>query len=194
VGEEYDSQKQKKPIATREDMASVAGSARAARRHIHRHKPELSLIAEASRIVLPVGTSTSAENPEDALVLLEAALSWVARLADTYTAPMETTLVKSKGLLYLTLYVSLYADQRKLRSPRVNNVIKDRQKASGNVRARRSVEAPGNVLAELASQVAGDSWSTTELKDKLESFHVDYPRLYRLLEQKLTELHRFAGR
>jgi hypothetical protein len=107
---------------------------------------------------------------------------------------METTLVKSKGLLYLTLYVSLYADQRKLRSPRVNNVIKDRQKASGNVRARRSVEAPGNVLAELASQVAGDSWSTTELKDKLESFHVDYPRLYRLLEQKLTELHRFAGR
>ena len=100
----------------------------------------------------------------------------------------------ARRLVYLTLYVSLDAEQRKLRSPRVNNVIKDHQKANGTVRAPRSVEASGNVLAELASQVAGDSWSTTELKDRLESFHVDYPRLYRLLEQKLTELHRFAGR
>jgi hypothetical protein len=71
----------------------------------------------------------------------------------------------------------------------VNAAIKDRNKASGEVGARRSFEAPGNLLAELASQVAGDSWATTELKHKLESFYGDHPRLYRLLEQKLTELH-----
>ena len=189
-GEELASQK---PIATREDMATVASKARAAREEIHRHKYELSFTAEALRCDLPVGFSTSTENPEDALLLLESALSWVAKLADAYATPMVSTLIKNKGLLYLTLYISRHADQRKLRSTRVTDVIKDRKKASGDVLAR-TVEAPGNVLAELASQVTGDDWPTSDLKEKLESFRLDHPRLYRLLDQKLTELHRFAGR
>ncbi len=192
-GEELASQKQKRPIATREDMATVASKARAAREEIHRHKYELSFTAEALRCDLPVGFSTSTENPEDALLLLESALSWVAKLADAYATPMVSTLIKNKGLLYLTLYISRHADQRKLRSTRVTDVIKDRKKASGDVLAR-TVEAPGNVLAELASQVTGDDWPTSDLKEKLESFRLDHPRLYRLLDQKLTELHRFAGR
>jgi hypothetical protein len=117
-GEELASQKQKRPIATREDMATVASKARAAREEIHRHKYELSFTAEALRCDLPVGFSTSTENPEDALLLLESALSWVAKLADAYATPMVSTLIKNKGLLYLTLYISRHADQRKLRSTR----------------------------------------------------------------------------
>jgi hypothetical protein len=59
---------------------TVASSARAARKQIHRYKYELSLPAEASRIALPAGISTSAIGQEDALVLLKAALSQVATL------------------------------------------------------------------------------------------------------------------
>ena len=55
-------------------------------------------------------------------------------------------------------------------------------------------EAPGNVLAELASKLTEDDWPTSELKEKLESFHLEHPRLYRLLDKKLAELHGFAGR
>ncbi len=46
----------------------------------------------------------------------------------------------------------------------------------------------------MASKVTGDDWPTSESKEKLESFRLDHPRLYRLLDKKLTELHRFAGR
>src|ERR1035437_8119081 len=195
-GEELVTQKQKKSIATREDMATVAGSARAARKQIHKCKSELSLVAEALKGALPAGISSSTETPEDALLLLVSALSWVARLADAYAAPMETTLVKSKGVLYLTLYVSLCAGERKLRGPRVNSVLKESESASEDKRAKRTTSPPCNVLADLVCKLMGaeDAWSPSELKDKLESFRQDHPLLYRRLEQKLTELHRFAGR
>jgi transcriptional regulator with XRE-family HTH domain len=190
---EYTRQKQKRPLATREDMALVASTAKAARKQIHRCQRELSLAAGASARALPRGFSTRVEDSEDTLLLLKSCLTWVAGLADSYTAPMEKTLVKSKGLLYLTLYTSLIADQRSLRSPRVKSVIKDSRKASGDLRARRSTPAPGNVLAELATAVTRKEWSSAELKDKLSSFREHHPRLYRLLEKNLTELHRFAN-
>ena len=192
-GEELASQK---PIATREDMATVASKARAAREEIHGHKYELSFAAEALRGALPVGFSTSVENPEDALLLLESALSWVAKLADAYAAPMVSTLIKNKGLLYLTLYISRHADQRKLRGQRTDSVLADSKKASGDRRARRTHLPAANVLVNLLSMIMGadQSWSPSELKDKVESFRQKEPRLYRLLENKLTELHKFASR
>lgn len=193
-GEELVTHKQKKPIATREDMASVAGSARAARKQIHTHKPELSLMADASRIALPVGISTVPDSLEEALLLLEASLSWVAKLADAYTAPMETTLMKSKGLLYLTLYVSEHANKKNLRSPKISSVIKDSRKASDSARARCTVEAPGNALAELISKVSMDEWSIADLKEKLASFKQDHPHLYKILKQRLAEMHELASR
>ena len=81
-----------------------------------------------------------------------------------------------------------------MRSSRVKSVMTDSKKASDRTRARRTVEAPGNFLAELASKVTGDDWPTSKLKEKLESFRLDHPRLYRLLDKNLTELNRFAGR
>ncbi|SPE25277.1 hypothetical protein SBA5_490054 [Candidatus Sulfotelmatomonas gaucii] len=195
-GEELASQKQKRAIATREDMATVASNARAARKEIHRHKYELSFTAEALRCALPVGFSTSAENPEDALLLLESALSWVAKLADAYATPMVSTLIKSKGLLYLAMYVGRHADERKLCGQRTDSVLADSKKASGDRRARRTHLPAANVLVNLLSMIMGadQSWSPSELKEKVKSFRQDYPRLYRLLEMKLAELHKFASR
>jgi hypothetical protein len=195
-GKELVTLKQKKSIATREDMATVASKARAARKQIHSCRYELSLVAEALPSVLPAGFSTSAENPEDAILFLKSALSWVANLADAYAAPMETTLVKSKGVIYLTLYVSLCADERKLRSPKAKSVLADSKKASGDKRAKKTPLPAGNVLAGLLSKIMGpnDSWSPAELIGKVDSFAQDHPRLYRLLAKKLTELHQFASR
>jgi hypothetical protein len=194
-GEELVSQKQNRPIATREDMATVASNARAARKEIHRYKYELSFAAEALRATLPVGFSTRTETPEDAVLLLESALSWVAKLADAYAAPMVSTLIKSKGLLYLTMYVGRYADERKLRGQRTDSVLADSKKASGGKRARKTHLPAANVLANLLSMIMGtdQSWSPSELKEKVESFRQDYPRLHRLLDQRLSELHRFAS-
>lgn len=190
----YEFQEQKKPIARREDLALVASKARAARKQIHKHKRELCLMFDAVTDLLPRGISTATESPEDALLLLDASLSWVTRLADSYVAPMETTLMKSKGLLYLTLYVFTHADKSRLRSPKINSVLKDNKKATYSSLARRAVEAPGNVLAELISRVSLDQWPTADLKEKVASFKRDHPRLYKLLEQRLTELHTLAGR
>lgn len=175
-------------------MSSLVANARATRNQIRRFTSSLSLMAKASGIALPACPSISVGNVDDAFDLLENSLTWLARIAEVYTAPMAETLLKSKGLLYLAAYVSRYCDQRKLRCPRVKIVMKGPQKASGDLRARRSVEAPGNVLAELATQAAGKSWSTAELKGKLKSFRQKQPRLYRLLDQKLNELHKFADR
>jgi hypothetical protein len=120
----------------------------------------------------------------------------VAKLADAYAAPMVSTLIKNKGLLYLTLYISRHADQRKLRGQRTDSVLADSKKASGDRRARRTHLPAANVLVNLLSMIMGadQSWSPSELKDKVESFRQKEPRLYRLLENKLTELHKFASR
>ena len=64
-------------------------------------------------------------------------------------------------------------------------MMTDSKKASHRARARRTVEAPGNFLARIgmASKVTGDDWLTSEFKEKLESFRLNHPRLYRLLDK-----------
>ena len=77
-----------------------------------------------------------------------------------------------------------------------NSVLKDSKRASEDNPAQKTISPPGNVLADLVSHVMGaeDAWSHLELKEKVESFRQGYPRLYRLFEKNLTELHKFASR
>ena len=112
-------------------------------------------------------------------------------LAGAYTAPMETTLLKSKGLLYLTLYVSQYARSKKLRSSKVKGVLKESRRASGDLRARSSIIAPGNVLAEVANTCTGESWAPSDLNRKLATFRAEHPRLYNEMKSKLDALHQY---
>ena len=111
------------------------------------------------------------EDADDALSLLKESLSWVASLAGAYTTPFEKTLLKSKGLLFLTAYVLGYADARKVRAQRWMGVKRE--------------------LAGLASLVTKKKWSPSDLRGKLRKFERDYPRLHKLLLRKLDELHRF---
>jgi hypothetical protein len=156
-------------------MEAVGNKAKAARRLIHRHRRELLLVADAEEDPPPSGIMTEPVIAEYVLALLEDSLTWVSSLAEAYTAPFEKTLLKSKGLLYLTAYVLAHVDARKIRG--------------------RRGDAVGDALAGLASVVSRRTWSPSDLLAKLHKFEKDHPRLYKLLVSKLGELHRFhAGR
>ena len=164
-----------RPLATREDMEAVRNKAEAARRLIHKHQRELLLVADTNEFRLPTGIMTVPEDADDALSLLKESLSWVARLAGAYTKPFEKTLLKSKGLIFLTAYVLSHAQATKVRGLRWMGVDKE--------------------LAGLASLVTERAWSPSDLRAKLRTFEKDHERLYKLLVCKLDELHSFhAGR
>jgi hypothetical protein len=163
-----------RPLATREDMEAVRNKAEAARRLIHRYQRELLLVTDTKEFRLPSGMPTVPEDADDALSLLKESLSWVSGLAEAYTKPFERTLLKSKGLLYLTTYVREHADARKIRGRRDKSV--------------------DTALAGLASLVTKRAWSPSDLRAKLRKFEADHPRLHKLLVRKLDELHRFHAR
>jgi hypothetical protein len=182
-------------LATREELEAVANNAKAARKQIHRYQREIVLIAESTVSPLPVGLMCRPESPVDALTLLQDSLTWAATLAAAYTAPFESTLLKSKGVLYLTLYVSLFANIKKLRGSKLSSLLRDSSRPSGTERSRRTFDAD-NPLITLANvfRHKNKAWSTSELYRKLDGFREDHPRLYKRLAQKLTELHDFASR
>jgi hypothetical protein len=156
-------------------MEAVRNKAEAARRLIHKHQRELLLVADTNEFRLPTGIMTVPEDADDALSLLKESLSWVSGLAGAYIAPFEKTLLKSKGVLFLTAYVLSHAQAPKVRGLRWMGVDKE--------------------LAGLASLVAETAWSPSDLRAKLREFEKDHPRLYKLLVRKLDELHGFhAGR
>jgi hypothetical protein len=192
-------------LATREDLESVANTAGAARKQIHRYQRELMLVAESAGYPLPVGLTCRPELPVDALTLLQNSLTWTETLAAAYTAPFESTLLKSKGVLCLTLYVSMFADSEKLRGSKLSGLHRDSSKSSGMTVARRTFVA-GDPLTNLAGVLTGKDkegkneegkdrdWSVSDLHRKLNGFREDHPRLYKRLAEKLKELHDFASR
>jgi hypothetical protein len=191
--EDYSQGKRDRRLATREDLAAVANKAKAARQQIHRYQRELELVADAAGEPLPVGLMSRPMLASDTLVLLQDSLTWVSNLAAAYTAPFESTLLKSKGLLYLTLYVKMHTDARKLSGSSRSGLFRGVAKSSGTRRAKRTFIAD-NPLTGLANAITGRQWSPSDLYDKLAGFKADYPKLYRKLAAKLSELHDSASR
>lgn len=152
----------KRELATHEDLEAVVNTAKAARRQIHRYQRELFLVAESSGHPLPIGFECRPKTAIEALELLRDSLTWVSSLAKAYTAPMETTLVKSKGLLYLTLYVLMFADSKKLLGSRPSDFHHDSSKPSDTVVARRTLHA-GHPLTNLAARLTS---TPNDNKDK----------------------------
>jgi hypothetical protein len=191
-------------LGTREHLEAVANTAKAARKQIHEYQRELLLVAESSNYPLPVGFDGRAKTALEALDLLQDSLTWVVTLAHAYTAPMETTLLKSKGLIYLTLYVSVFADSRKLHGSRISSVHRDGSRPSETVRARDIEYVAGHPLTNLVTVLVGQgrkqdeegdvkAWSVSDLHRKLADFKEDHPKLYKRLADKLRELHRFTA-
>ena len=159
-----------RPLATREDMEGVRNKVKAVRRVIHRYQRELLLVADTNEFPLPTGMEAAPKDADDAFWLLNESLSWVSSLAEAYTKPFEKTLLKSKGLLYLTAYVLAHAGASKIRGRRGDGADK--------------------ALAGLASLFTKRELSPSDLRDKLRKFEKDPPRLHKMLVHKLGELHR----
>lgn len=193
----------RRKLATREDMERLVRAARSMRGTIFRYSRELSIVADAIDMVkaeypantaadsargkgtknteanevvveLPSGLETTPVDADDALLLLTNSLLWVLSLAKAYTAPMQSTLLKSKGLLFLTAYVEL--------------VIRE-CKPHERVRAKMR-----GYVADLANAAVGTpekQLSPSYLLDKLENFKRDHPRLHERLELNVDKLHEF---
>jgi hypothetical protein len=179
----------KQLVANKEDIEAIANKAKAARKLIHRYRAELLLAASASPKGLPGGMFVTLPDADEVISVLMNSLTWVSSLADSYAAPFETTLLKSKGVLYLTLYVSLHAGARLSRTP-------DSQREIGTPvvqrRARRSklgTIAPDHALASVARLCTSKGWSPSDLREKLKRFQRDYPSLYAKMKSKMLELH-----
>lgn len=97
-------------LATREDMAEVASKVNAAKSVIWKFRDELLLASDAleGECPLPGGILTEeAVDAAEALTHLNDSLRWVRDLAECWQTPSQTTLLKSKGVLYLLEYVSM---------------------------------------------------------------------------------------
>jgi hypothetical protein len=176
-------------VAIKQDMEAIANKAKATRKLIHRYRAELLLSASESPQGLPGGMFTTAPDPDEALSVLTNSLTWLCRLADSYAKPFEKTLLKSKGLLYLALYVSLHADARRSR-------VSDSQRGIGAPvvqrpagRSKLGTIAPHHALASVARLSASKWWSPSDLREKLKRFERDHPNLYARMKSKMLELH-----
>jgi hypothetical protein len=163
-----------RPTINRDDMKTMKSAVIRARHHIQRNRRGILWSAEATGRPLPRGLMTTPADDTDALAFLLDALTWASNLAQDYVAPFETSHVKGKGLLHLTAYIGLVIDAHKM-----------------DELAQADLHS---TLAGLVNLVIGTSerqWAPSDLRDKLEKFGQDYPRLHELLAHKLCELHRF---
>lgn len=74
-GEDWKIERQKTPVATREDISSLVANARATRNQIRRFTSSLTLMTKASGIALPACLSLATRSVDDALALLENSLT-----------------------------------------------------------------------------------------------------------------------
>jgi hypothetical protein len=73
---------------------------------VRKYRDELLLVASCDdSIDLPSGFLTGPEIPEESMQVLLSSLSWVRQLASAWQSPNSTALMKSKGLLFLFVYV-----------------------------------------------------------------------------------------
>jgi hypothetical protein len=176
-------------VATKEDMEAIAAKAKATRKLIHRYRAELLLAASANPQDRPGGMFTTLPEPDEALSVLTNSLTWLCSLAESYSKPFEKTLLKSKGLLYLTLYVSLLADARRSLAPDSQREIGASVVRRPAWRSRPFVSPPDRALASVAQVCTSKQWSPSDLRGKLKKFQQDHPALYATMKSKLTELH-----
>jgi hypothetical protein len=166
-------------VATKQDMEAIANKAKAARKLIRKYHDELVLAGSVNPQGLPGGVFTTLPDADEVISVLMNSLTWVSSLADSYAAPFETTLLKSKGLLYLTHYVSMQADSQVKFDPPV-------------VTRRTGHSKPGSpeyALASVARLCTSKQWSPSDLRAKLKRFQQDHPKLYAGMRSKLAELH-----
>jgi hypothetical protein len=179
-----------RPLATQEDMLPLINRVRSASRFIEKYKRELMFTAEGFMEQIPLPEAPLMEgpsDPSDALLLLKSALLWARRLAEHWAAPQLSTVMRSKGTLFLAAYASLHSGSKTLR-------IKSRA-ARGLPAANNAVflaRPHARVVVRLIDVCGGIAIHEDDLVAKLKDFYADYPLLYNRLISLLNHLHREA--
>lgn len=157
------------PYGSRKELEHLIANADLTKHLVHRYRSELLLAAQTGEH-RPPGGETELDDVE-ALSQLEKNLGWVSRLAQEYTPPFLDKILKSKGYLFLTAYVTRYANTKKDPGQRM--------------------PARDKTLESLMGKFNDTGQKASDLREKLRKFERDYPRLYKLLIKDLDNLHRF---
>jgi hypothetical protein len=178
-------------LPTREDMATFARQVKATRRSFDLCEPGLLYSAEdRNDIPLPHGTFTSGpSDPIDLGYQFRASLKYYGQLADGWATPYETTLMKSKEILHLLVYVSMCANDS------VISVGRTKDATTAKVPGRYSetlTRTDAEAIANIAYLYCRMDFLPRELVAKLKAFKSNHPDLYARMTSKLTQLDRVA--
>jgi hypothetical protein len=185
-------EKRFRALGTREDLEAVSNTAKKLTKLISDYRRELLMAAEAGLAFEPprmVLSEFGVHDQGEWLSLLQKLMAWTRGLADSYAAPYENLLMQSKELLYLTLYMSMYASIERLKgSQRRAESQRPATRRMKERRARRYVH-PDHALAYVATLCTGRHWAPSDLFANLKTFRTDYPALYREMTKKMEALH-----
>lgn len=161
--DDYTFHKRRQPIATREDLESVALACKKARKLISKYQGELSVAASAlnSHNQFPSdgwGNTIKISDPVAYLDLLQSSLGWVEHLSRDWYAPDVNKVLRSKGQLYLSIYVKTVT--------------------------RRFPERPVQEIVDLVSGGMAGS-----ISKNLANFRQRYPKLYQQFQVRFKKLH-----
>ena len=174
------------PLGTREDLKKVATAVAKASEMIHSYRRELRSLTEDAGITFKVPLPKGITVPRKALQLLQKLLTWVASLPDEYSAPFETNLFKSKGLLFLTAYVEFVADKNKV-GRRTEAKMHRAMALLANIVMTKDDKTEEDKVKEQGKT----EWSPSDLLVKLHQLEQDFPRQHKKLLRNLRELHEF---
>jgi hypothetical protein len=186
--------KRLRELATKEELEPIVNALTKAIRLIVRYRRELLWVAETEP---PLVHSTlrgefKFTDVDEAFLSLLKSLDWVRGLAKSYSAPFGKLLMQSKELLYLTLYVSRFADAEKLRKSQHHAESQESAVRSRRKRPTKRGVLPEHALAHVVSLCTSRHWVPSELYATLKRFKGDYPALYLELARKMAALHRNA--
>jgi hypothetical protein len=178
-------------LPTREDMATLAKQLEATRRFFDLCEPGLLHSAEdRNDIPLPHGTFT--DGPSDPIDLgyqFRAFLKYYGQLAEGWATPYETTLMKSKEILHLLVYVSMCANDS------VISVGPTEDVTTAKVLGRDSktlTRTDAETIANIAYLYCRMDFPPRELIAKLKAFKSNHADLYARMTSKLSQLDRVA--
>ena len=178
-------------LATREEMKPLVVHAMSARKYVRKFRKELLLAADVLAEECPLPKGLWAEGPSDpveALTVLLNSLKWAQQLVSRWATPSETTLMKSKGILYLLVYVSLHADS-------MDTAVSG---AGRSMQAHTRATGPTTLTPEIAEAIeyialsCGVDVSAPEVPTKLKRFKLEHPTLHARMVDLLETLDRVA--
>jgi hypothetical protein len=184
----------KAQMATRPDMVSIIKAVRRAESLIREYRSELLLVAELLPKLCPVPRGWDADDqPHAAEVMpdLLNSLRWVKGLAESWQAPNVPGDIKSKGILFLLVYVWIHSLEP-TRPAKGESQSKRRRQTSPYILPSQIADAIANINIYYDLEGGHDA---QDLQRKLKDFCTKRPdrfekmkRLLKFLDEQAVKL------